>query len=171
MNAKQPQDPPQILVHYFRDALSLYEPPTDSTATENGLAYATPGSVGLDLRACFEIGEQEIVLQPGERRRIPVGIALEPVTPNYAAFVYSRSGLGAVYGLVVAQGVGVIDPDYRGEIFVYILNTSHEERRIARGERIAQIVFQIAPQVQLVQKQHLDATTRGTGGFGHTGVR
>ena len=72
-------------------------------------------------------------------------------------------------GLTVAQGVGVIDPDYRGEITVVLLNTSGEERRLRRGDRIAQLVFQLALQVELEECETLGATGRGSGGFGHTG--
>ena len=86
-----------------------------------------------------------------------------------AGFLYSRSGLGARDGLTVAQGVGVIDPDYTGEILVMLLNTSAEERRIRRGERVAQLVFQ--PFVMPAwQEGSLSATERGEGGFGHTGA-
>ena len=170
MNPLSSQEPaPLVRVCYLRDALSLYEPPTGG-GEALGLAYATPGSVGLDLRACFEAGEDEVIIPPGERRRIPVGVAVEPVTPGYAGFVYSRSGLGAVHGLTVAQGVGVIDPDFRGEISVFLLNTSTETRRVGRGERIAQLVFQPAPRVRLETNCTLDATERGKGGFGHTGT-
>ena len=95
--------------------------------------------------------------------------AVEPLTPGIAGFVYSRSGLGAMQGLTVAQGVGVIDPDYRGEITVVLLNTSGEERRLRRGDRIAQLVFQPALQVELEECETLGATGRGSGGFGHTG--
>lgn len=94
---------------------------------------------------------------------------VEPLTPGIAGFVYSRSGLGAMQGLTVAQGVGVIDPDYRGEITVVLLNTSNEERRLRRGDRIAQLVFQPALQVELEECETLGATGRGSGGFGHTG--
>ena len=105
----------------------------------------------------------------GGRLAIPSGIAVEPLTPGIAGFVYSRSGLGAMQGLTVAQGVGVIDPDYRGEITVVLLNTANEERRLRRGDRIAQLVFQPALQVELEECETLGATGRGSGGFGHTG--
>ena len=86
----------KVNIVYLRDAGVLYG---------KGLAYATPGSAGLDLRACFE-GE-ELVIAPGARIGIPSGIAVEPLVSGVAGFVYSRSGLGAVKGLTVAQGVGV----------------------------------------------------------------
>lgn len=147
----------------MRDAKNLYA---------DGLAYATPGSVGLDLRACFLNApnvEEELVIQPGARAAIPAGIAVEPSADAVAGFVYSRSGLGALQGLIVAQGVGVIDPDYRGEITVVLLNTADEERRVRRGDRIAQLVFQPVFRVRVEEAVELGATARGEGGFGHTG--
>jgi dUTP pyrophosphatase len=136
-------------------------------------AYATPGSAGMDLRAC--LADEEAVIPPGGRLAVPSGLAVEPVGCALghacapAGFVYSRSGLGAVRGLTVAQGVGVIDPDYRGEIVVILLNTSREPLRICRGDRIAQLVFQPVCRVRMEQVAKLEATERGAGGFGHTG--
>ena len=150
---------PQVRIRYMRNARESY--------AAEGLAYATPGSVGLDLRACPET--DDLLIPAGERLAIPTGIAVEPLTPGFAGFVYSRSGLGAMQGLTVAQGVGVIDPDYRGEIGVVLLNTSHEARRLRRGDRIAQLVFQPALHVDLEEADELGATERGAGGFGHTG--
>ncbi len=151
---------PHIRIRYLRDASRLYG---------DGLAYATPGSVGLDLRACPQDAADELVIPSGERLAVPAGIAVEPLVAGVAGFVYSRSGLGALQGLVVAQGVGVIDPDYRGEITVVLLNTSDKERRVRRGDRIAQLLFQPAFRVQLEKAEDLGMTTRGEGGFGHTG--
>lgn len=154
---------PRVRVRYLRDAKSLY------VNGAEGLCYATSGSVGLDLRACPENKGEELRVPAGSRLAIPSGIAVEPLAPGVAGFVYSRSGLGAVQGLAVAQGVGVIDPDYRGEITVILLNTSGEERRLRRGDRIAQLVFQPALRVALEEAAELGATARGEGGFGHTG--
>jgi len=146
---------------YLRPAArALYE-------AEGGLAYATPHSAGLDLRACFE--DEEIVIPAGSRAKVPSGIAVEPPAPGVAGFVYSRSGLGAVHGLTVAQGVGVIDPDYRGEILVFLFNASGEERRLRRGERMAQLVFQPIIRAELEVAEKLGETERGAGAFGHTG--
>lgn len=147
-------------VQFFRDAQNVYG--------AMGLIPSTPGSVGIDLRACLPEGEQ-IAIGPGQREQIPVGIAIEPLQPGIAGFVYSRSGLGAVKGLVVAQGVGIIDPDYRGEISVIMLNTGQQAQTITCGDRIAQIVFQayLVPRFHIVEE--LSATSRGEGGFGHTG--
>lgn len=135
---------------------------------EHDLSYATEHSVGLDLRACID--EQEVEIAPGERRAVPTGVAIEVGEPGIAGFIYSRSGLGAKEGLTVAQGVGVIDPDYRGEIKVFLLNTSGEKRRIRRGQRIAQLVFQKCWQGDIVVTESLGETVRGAGGFGHSGT-
>ena len=94
---------------------------------------------------------------------------LEPATAFSAGILYSRSGLGAREGLTVAQGVGVIDPDYTGEILVMLLNTSGEERILKRGERMAQLVFQPFVRPVWQEVESLSATERGAGGFGHTG--
>jgi dUTP pyrophosphatase len=130
--------------------------------------YATSGSAGIDLRACTD--EAEIVILPGERHRFPTGIAVECTMPGVAGFVYSRSGLGTRDGLVVSQGVGVIDPDYRGEILVSLLNTSAEPRTVTRGQRIAQLVFQPIVRAEILPQSTLSDTERGAGGFGHTGA-
>lgn len=150
----------RLRVRYLREAESLYK-------EGGGLAHATPGSAGLDLRACLDA--PEAVVPAGGRVVVPTGVAMEPTLPHVAGFVYSRSGLGTKRGLTVAQGVGVIDPDYRGEIMVCLLNTSGEERRIQRGERIAQLVLQPFYRADVEVVEHLGETGRGAGGFGHTG--
>ncbi len=134
---------------------------------ENQLTYATEYSAGLDLRACLDTDEREIA--PGERVAVPTGIAIEINEPGMAAYVFSRSGLGTKEGLTVSQGVGVIDPDYRGEIIVSLLNTSGETRRIKRGQRIAQLVFMPVFQGVITPVEALGKTDRGAGGFGSTG--
>jgi len=134
---------------------------------ENELAYATEHSAGLDLRACIDTDTLEI--EPGEKATIPAGVAIEIREPSVAAYVFSRSGLGTKDGLTVSQGVGVIDPDYRGEIKVSLLNTSDKVRRITRGQRIAQLVFMPVFQAVINPIEKLGSTDRGTGGFGSTG--
>lgn len=151
-----------VNIFFFRNAAAVYG--------EDGLSPATEGAVGFDLRACLS-GEDALVIPPGERRPVPVGIAVEPLAPDVAGFVFSRSGLGAVQGLAVAQGVGVIDPDYRGEITVFLLNTSGETRTLHQGERIAQLVFLPFVRPRCVPVASLGGTRRGAGGFGHTGAR
>lgn len=134
-----------------------------------GPAAATSGSAGFDLCAALPEADPEIDIAPGERAIIPSGIAIEPMRPGVAGFVYSRSGLGAAKGLAVAQGVGLIDPDYRGEILIYLLNTSNVTHRLRRGERVAQLVFQPYFQPRWDVAETLGETARGSGGFGHTG--
>lgn len=134
---------------------------------EAELAYATSFSAGVDLRACLETSQAWI--QPGQRRAVQTGLAIEIVTPGIAGFVFSRSGLGTKEGLVVSQGVGVIDPDYRGEIIVSLMNTSQTPKTIFSGQRIAQLLFMPAHQARLVPVAELNPSGRGHGGFGHTG--
>ncbi len=144
-----------------------YTKPDASELYQGIPSYATAHAAGIDLRAC--INTQELTINPGERALIPTGISIEPLMENVAGFVYSRSGLGAKRGLSVAQGVGVIDSDYRGEIMVFLLNTSTAPQQITKGERIAQLVFQPILRAQLQICTKLGETTRGSGGFGHTG--
>ncbi|MBU1230863.1 MAG: dUTP diphosphatase [Proteobacteria bacterium] len=135
---------------------------------EHRLEYATLQSAGLDLRACIDIDRLEI--SAGGRAAIPAGIAIEIRTPGIAGFIFSRSGLGARQGLTVSQGVGVIDPDYRGQLIVSLLNTSGETRFVERGQRIAQLVLLPCFMANLIRVDALGATERGAGGFGHTGT-
>ena len=140
----------------------------DLYAEGGGLpAPATPHAAGIDLRACLDAAETRVA--PGARVAVPVGISVQPVVAGWAGFIYSRSGLGARDGLTVAQGVGLIDPDYTGEIRVFLLNTSGEERLLRRGERVAQLVFQPYGRPVWDEVAELAPTERGAGGFGHTG--
>ncbi len=132
------------------------------------LSPATAASAGTDLRAAFAEDEREI--PAGGRLAVPTGLRVQPLAPGWAGFVYSRSGLGARDGLTVAQGVGVIDPDYTGEILVMLLNTSGEARRVRRGERVAQLVFQPFARPAFAISEDLSPTARGAGGFGHSGT-
>ena len=138
-----------------------------SSPGENGLEYATSGSAGVDLKAWIQ--EKEITLAPGQRYPFPAGVAVEIAQPSVAGFIFSRSGLGTKQGLVVSQGVGVIDPDYRGEIIVSILNSSSEQRTVARGQRIAQLIFMPWFRACFEEVFELSTTVRGAGGFGHSG--
>lgn len=135
--------------------------------TEFPLEQATAGSAGIDLRAAMD--EPSVDIAPGSRHAFSTGLAIELCEAGLAGFVYSRSGLGAKHGLTVAQGVGVIDPDYRGEIVVWLLNTSETHKTVARGERIAQLVVMPFRQARLDVVSELGETCRGGGGFGHTG--
>lgn len=134
---------------------------------ENPIEYSTEKSAGIDLRACIDQEFQEIA--PGERYAFHTGIAIEICSEGVAGFIYSRSGLGTKEGLTVSQGVGVIDPDYRGEIIVSLLNTSNEKRRVERGQRIAQLVLMPYCHALINPVDDLSKTDRGSGGFGHTG--
>jgi dUTP pyrophosphatase len=134
----------------------------------NILEYATQFSAGIDLRAFME--QEEILINPGSRHPFPTGICIEITTPGVAGFIYSRSGLGTKQGLVVSQGVGVVDPDYRGEIIVSLLNNSTEERLVKKSQRIAQLIFQPFLHAELIPADKLSNTQRGAGGFGHTGL-
>jgi len=148
----------EVAVLYLRDAAALYG---------EGIAYATPDSAGMVLRACIEA--ESLVIEPGQRAPVPSGICIEPRVPGVAGFIYSRSGLGAVKGLTVAQGVGVIDADYRGELVVWLLNTSDGPLTVKRGDRVAQLVFQPVRRLEPKAVSALSQTERGSGGFGHTG--
>ena len=129
-------------------------------------AYATPLSAGMDLRAFLA---EPLTLAPGARRLIPTGLYIA-LPPGYEAQVRPRSGLALKRGLTVLNAPGTIDADYRGEVGVLLINLSQEQQTISDGERVAQLV--IAPVVQATWQEvsDLDETTRGTGGFGHTGV-
>ena len=126
--------------------------------------YGSEGAVGADLYACLE---ETVTIQPGEVYWVPTGIALE-VPAGCAGLVYARSSLGAKRGLAPANKVGVIDPDYRGEIKVVLLNHS-KQQTLAPGERVAQFVITPVLQPRYEEAEELSDTDRGTGGFGSTG--
>lgn len=130
-------------------------------------AYATPGSAGLDLRACLE---QPLILAPGQTQLIPTGLAVHIADPNYAAMLLPRSGLGHKHGIVLGNLVGLIDSDYQGPLMVSLWNRSQEAFTIEPMDRIAQMVVVpvIQPQFHLVDDFN-DESSRGTGGFGSTG--
>lgn len=120
---------------------------------------------GYDL---FAAVERETVLAPGERALIPTGIALA-MPDGLEAQIRPRSGLAYKHGITCLNTPGTIDADYRGEIKVLLINLGQEPFAIARGERIAQMVFQTVPAVTLAEVEELSETARGAGGFGHTG--
>ncbi|KWA83719.1 deoxyuridine 5'-triphosphate nucleotidohydrolase [Burkholderia ubonensis] len=129
--------------------------------------YATDGSAAMDLRACIQ---EPVNLAPGARTLVKTGIAVNMMDPGLVAIVASRSGLSLKHGVRVAQGIGVIDADYHGEIGVILANDGEEPYVIQPGERIAQLMFQPVVQVALqFVDQFSSATERGTGGFGSTG--
>lgn len=130
-------------------------------------AYATAGSAGMDLSACIE---GPVVIRPGERLLVPTGIAIQLPGPDVGAFLFARSGLAAKHGIQLANGVGVIDSDYTGEVKCLLLNAGSEPFEIQPGDRIAQVVFLPVILADLILVDELNPTERGDGGFGHTGV-
>ena len=129
-------------------------------------AYATPGSAGLDLRACLDA---PVDLQPGQTVLLPTGLALHLADPGLAALILPRSGLGHKHGIVLGNLVGLIDSDYQGQLMVSCWNRGVSAFTIEPMERIAQLV--IVPVVQAAFRvvDAFDASVRGTGGFGSTG--
>ena len=128
--------------------------------------YATPGSAGMDLRACID---GSITLKPGDTELIPTGIAIHICDPGYAATILPRSGLGHKHGIVLGNLVGLIDSDYQGQLFVSCWNRGHESFTIEIGERIAQMVIVPVVRAHFEQVEEFTESQRGTGGFGHTG--
>ena len=128
-------------------------------------AYETIQSEGMDLRANID---ETIVLQPHERVLVPTGLFMA-LPQGYEAQIRPRSGLAAKHGITVLNSPGTIDADYRGEIKVLLINHSDQAFEIKDSERIAQMVIAQYTQVEWEQVEELDSTTRGAGGFGHTG--
>ena len=130
---------------------------------------ATPGAAGYDLRTCCD--ENGIPLLPMERAVIPTGLSIELPGPEYMALVFARSGRALHAGLALANGVGVIDSDYRGEVGVVAVNLSQMPVHVANGERVAQLVIVPVALPDMVEVQEeLSSTGRGGGGFGSTGT-
>ena len=130
-------------------------------------AYATEGSAGLDLLAAVE---SDVVLNPGERRLIPSGIAIA-LPPGMDAQVRPRSGLALKHGVTVLNTPGTIDSDYRGEVGVILINLGQDPFTVSRGSRIAQLVIAPHHRIAWRQVEVLTETARGDGGFGSTGLR
>jgi dUTP pyrophosphatase len=129
-------------------------------------AYATPGSAGIDLRACID---HSMVITPGQTELVPSGIAIHLNDPHYAAMILPRSGLGHKHGIVLGNLVGLIDSDYQGQIFVSMWNRGHEPFTLMPMERIAQMVIVPVMQMELNIVEEFPESQRGTGGFGSTG--
>lgn len=129
---------------------------------------ATSGSAGMDLRACIDA---DVVINPGERALISTGLAIALESNAYVAYIYARSGLAVKSGITLANCVGVIDSDYRGELKVGLVNISDKPFTVSNGERIAQLV--IAPVIvpEILEVDELDETERAAGGFGSTGIK
>ena len=128
--------------------------------------YATPGSAGLDLRACLK---EPLTLHPGETELIPSGIAIHLADPALAAMVLPRSGLGHKHGIVLGNLVGLIDSDYQGQIFVSTWNRGKAAFTIEPMERLAQLIVVPVIQVGFEVVEEFHASARGAGGFGSTG--
>ena len=129
-------------------------------------SYATPGSAGLDLRACIE---HPLTVRPGETQLIATGIAIHIEDPGFAAIVLPRSGLGHKHGIVLGYLVGLIDSDYQGQIFVSCWNRGQTEFLLNPLERIAQLVIIPVVQAQFNIVENFAMSHRGEGGFGSTG--
>ncbi len=129
-------------------------------------AYATPGSAGLDLRACIE---GPLVLVPNAWQLVPTGIAIYLGDPGYAALILPRSGLGHKHGIVLGNLVGLIDSDYQGQLMVSAWNRSPSPFTIEPMERIAQLVIVPVAQAQFRLVREFAASQRGERGYGSTG--
>lgn len=130
-------------------------------------AYATPGSAGLDLRACID---EAVTLQPNAWQLIPTGIAIHLLDPNFAAMILPRSGLGHKHGIVLGNLVGLIDSDYQGQLMVSAWNRSSTAFTIEPMERIAQMVIVPVVQAQFnIVTEFVSESERGAGGYGSTG--
>lgn len=128
--------------------------------------YATQGSAGFDLRACVH---EPLLVEPGQTELIPTGIAIHINDPELAAIILPRSGLGHKHGIVLGNLVGLIDSDYQGQVLVSCWNRSCQPFTIEPGLRLAQMVIVPIVQVEFDVVRDFDASTRGEGGFGHTG--
>jgi dUTP pyrophosphatase len=127
--------------------------------------YMTPGAAGLDLSAAID---QPIEVQPGERRMVPIGLAVA-IPPGFEGSVRPRSGLAIKHGLTLVNAPGTVDSDFRGQLQVIVINHGREPFVINHGERIAQMVIAPVAQAEVVEVDELSETERGSGGFGSTG--
>ena len=130
--------------------------------------YATEGSAAADLYAALDA---PVVIAPGERKLIPTGISIDPGRDDVVSILCARSGLASKKGIALANGIGVIDSDYRGEVKVAVINHSNEAFTVENGERIAQIMFMPVIRADFSEVDELNETARGTGGFGSTGTK
>ena len=128
-------------------------------------SYRTSGSSGIDLYANID---ESMILKPLERKLIPTGLYLS-IPEGYEGQIRARSGLALKHGISLANGIGTIDSDYRGEVGVILVNLSQDEYVVNRGDRIAQLVFIKYEKVEFCEVENLDTTNIGPGGFGHTG--
>ncbi len=138
----------------------------DPRLRDNPPHYATSGSAGLDLRACIA---DPLVIEPGETRLIPTGIAIHLADPGLAAMILPRSGLGHKHGIVLGNLVGLIDSDYQGEIMVSTWNRGHEAFTLQPLDSLAQLIVVPVLQMSFNVVEEFAVSRRGKGGFGSTG--
>lgn len=129
-------------------------------------AQATSGSAGMDLSACLD---NDVIIAPGEIKLIPTGLATAPDTHQCALLIYPRSGLSSKCGISLANCVGVVDSDYRGEIKIPLINHGSESFTVTNGMRIAQMIMTPVILPEIIVTDQLDETERNAGGFGSTG--
>ncbi len=138
----------------------------DPRLKENLPAYSTPGSAGLDLRACID---QPLFLEAGQTRMVSTGLAIHIEDPGYAALILPRSGLGSKSGIVLGNLVGLIDSDYQGPLMCAMWNRSSAAFRLEPMDRIAQMIIVPVMQIGFEVVEEFAASQRGAGGFGSTG--
>ncbi len=138
----------------------------DERMREQMPAYATPGSAGLDLRACIT---ESVTIEPGTTHLIPTGLAIHIADPGYAAMILPRSGMGHKHGIVLGNLVGLIDSDYQGQLMVSTWNRGSTAFVLNPMERLAQLVIVPVMQVGFDVVEEFDSSERGEGGFGSTG--
>jgi dUTP pyrophosphatase len=131
-------------------------------------AYATPGSAALDLRAAIDA---PLRLEPGDAALVPSGLAIHVADPGLCALVLPRSGLGHKHGIVLGNGTGLIDADYQGPLLISTWNRGNATFVIEPGDRIAQLLLVPIVRAALQVVDTFEHSARGSGGFGHTGVR
>ncbi|SFG49185.1 deoxyuridine 5'-triphosphate nucleotidohydrolase [Desulfotomaculum arcticum] len=129
-------------------------------------SYVTTGAAGIDLAAAIV---EPVTVEPGERVMIPTGLAVDIPTTEIVGLVFPRSGLAARHGLALANAVGVIDSDYKGEILCPVQNNGEQPYQIKPGDRIAQLLFMPVLKAQIEFTEELSESERGKGGFGSTG--
>lgn len=130
--------------------------------------YATQGSAGIDLRACID---STLTLQPNQVELISTGMAIHMEDPHICAHLLPRSGLGHKHGIILGNNVGLIDSDYQGPWMVSLWNRSDKAFTVEPGDRIAQMVFMPVLRVNFTQVDDFEQTSRGEGGFGHSGTK